>query len=197
MPEDVLTAMLKQLARQRRSDDEKRRLVTVSQFKEARPSVQRRLDSLKDRESALGARDYLLELSGIAFDLFELGGCRSASALLVHRYRKDLQELEVEERMRIGLILLEWKVKDRDDFEACQLLAKLGPTFDELPRTDERKWQYTKLRIQALNIACAYTDAKSAISEALEWAPDDERACLRADLAEMELLQGDFDQDEV
>lgn len=81
-------------------------------------------------------------------------------------------------------------------FEACELVRTLSPEFDELPKSDERKWRYAKLRIEAFGVSCAYFEAKAAIEEAIDWARASERPWLRATLSEMQLLQGDIDPDE-
>ncbi len=195
MPEEVLTEMLKQLVSCRRAADEEHRLLTFGQFREARPSIDRRLKTLKDREPSIEKGEYLLELSRVSFDLFELGGCRSARSALFGRYLSDLHHLPLDDRIRIGITLLEWLVDDGQCFEAGQLLEKLAPEAQTLPRSDNRKWQYTLLEIRVLNAACAYNEAISAIENALKWAPEGEKASLNAEMAEMELLQGDFGQD--
>jgi hypothetical protein len=196
MPEEVLTAMLKQLETRRRVEDEERRLLALSQFREARPSIERRLTALKDCEPSMEPGAYLLELSKICFDLFELGGRRSARSALCSRYLKDLQNVPLNDRIRIGLKLLELLVDDGQDLEAAQLIEKLSPSVNTLPEDDDRKWQYTKLEIRALIAACAYDNARVAIKAARKWAPDKETTSLTADLVEMELLQGDFGQDD-
>ena len=196
MPETVLTAMLKQLASRRAAADEQQRLLALTRFQEARPSIERRLQSLKDREPSMDPGDSLLELSNIAFDLFDLGGRISARWALYHRYLESLQHLSLDDRLRIGTRLLEVLVDDGQDFEAAQLLQKLTPLFQTLPISDERKGAYAKLEIRTLIAACAYEEAKAAITAALQWAAPAEKASLTADLAEIELLQGDFEQKE-
>ncbi len=192
MPEEVLTAMLKQLSSRRRAENEAQQLATLTLFKEAQPSVRRRISSLKERKSDLDAGAYLSELGQIADDLYELGGRSSARSLLYLPYLKNLKHLSFKERLQLGLRLLEWEVDAGSHFEAIKLLKTLSPEFDELPNSDDRKWRYTRLRIEALNMSCAYLEAKTAIVEALDLVPTSERLWLNATLSEMELLQGDF-----
>ena len=196
MPEVVFTAMLKQLAWHRRAEDEARRVLALSQFQEARPSIERRLKALKDRESSMEPGAYLLELSNIAFDLFDLGGRASARSFFHSRFLQGFDHLQVNDRIRIGIRLLEVLVHDGQDFEATQLIERLAPSLQTLPQDDDRKREYARLAIKALVSACAYLEAKSAIQSALQWAPQPETAALTADLVEIELLQGDIEQSE-
>ncbi len=196
MPEAVFTAMLKQLAWRRQAEDEERRLLALSQFQEARPSIERRLTTLKDREPSTEPGVYLLELSNIAFDLLDLGGRTSARAVLYSRYANGLQHLQLDDRIRIGMKLLEVVVDDGQHFESTQLIQQLAPSFQSLPQDDDRKHKYAMLEIKALISACAYPEAKAAIQSALQWVSPAEAVSLSADLAEIELLQGDFGQNQ-
>jgi hypothetical protein len=196
MPEEVLTAMLTQLARRRRVADEEHRLLALGQFREARPSIERRLKALNDRESSMDLGDYLLELGRISFDLFELGGRRSARSALHRRYLTHLHLLTLDDRLRVGLRLLEWLLDDGQAFEATKLVEALAPSAQPLPQGDGRKWEYTRLKILALTSANAYDEVKAELRSALEWAPHEAKASLAADLAEIMLLQGDFGRDE-
>jgi hypothetical protein len=195
MPEEVLTAMLKQLENRRRAEDEERRLLALTRLQEARPSIERRLKSLEERKPSLEPGAYLLELSNIAFDLFELGGRVSARWALYFRYIEGLQHLSLDNRVRIGMKLLEVLVEDGQVDTMIEVLKRLGPSVQSLPSEDIRRRDYAKLEVKALISACAYPDAKAAIGSALEWASPQEAASFTAELAEIELLQGDFHPD--
>ncbi len=188
--------MLKQLSLRRRVEEEDRRRLALIRFQEARPSIERRLQSLKGRQASMDAGAYLVELSNIAFDLFDLGGRISARWALYSRYLDGLQHLLLDDRVRIGMKLLEVLVADGQDFEAIQLLRKLAPSLHTLPQEDERRREYARLEIRALIAACAYAEAKAAIKSALQWASPEEAASLTAELTEIELLQGDFEHSE-
>jgi hypothetical protein len=192
MPESVLMAMVNELTHRNRARDEELRLAALTQLKEARPSFQRRLALLKEQEEMLAAGAYLLELSNIAFDLFGLGGRRAARSLLHNRFSNDYQQLAFDDRVRIGLCLLEWQIDADNDHEAVQLLDKLGPEFEALQSSDERKVAFTRLRIKVLDMQCAYDETKAVILKSIETATSLERTAMEADLAEMRLLHGDF-----
>ncbi|QDU09467.1 HD domain-containing protein [Gimesia aquarii] len=195
MPEEVLTTMLKQLSRRRNVENEAQQLATLTLYKEAQPSIRRRIDSLQKRNSELETEEYLIELSNIATDLFELGRRRDAHSLLFNPYTKDLKQLTLDMRLKIGLRLLEWEIDDGDHFSIRRLLQILTPEFSDLPNSDKRKWLFTKSQIRALEASCEYLESKEAIEEALEWASASEKPWLKAELSQMELLQGDFSQD--
>jgi hypothetical protein len=133
-------------------------------------------------------------LSNIAFDLFDIGGRTSACWTLYFRYLKDLQHLPLEDRVRIGTKLLEVLVANGQDFETMQLIQKLTPSFEAIPQEDNRRRAYANLEIRALISACAFSEAKDAITSALQWASPEESAVLTAELVEIELLQGVFEQ---
>ena len=92
--------------------------------------------------------------------------------------------------------LLEVLVDDGQEFEAMQLIEKIAPSVHALPQEDDRRRRYATLEIRALISACAYPEAKGAIKSAMQWASPAEAAALTADLAEIELLQGDFEENE-
>jgi hypothetical protein len=196
MPDDVLTGMLKELAERRRTRDEKLRLAAFTQLKEARPSVERRLESLKDREETLSAGEYLLELSQVALDLYDLGGRRAARSLLYSRFQRDIQKVTLDARLRIGLTLLNWEVAAGNNFETMSLLESLTPEFEGLEPSDERKLRFMRLRIMAIDLAGAYDEAKSAIIDAIPVLPTNEQPSIEAELAEMSLLRGDITRSE-
>ena len=77
-----------------------------------------------------------------------------------------------------------------------KILEKLGPEFEALPKTDDRKLRYTKLRIEALDCACAYNDVQAEIADALSWIPVSERPALKTKSTELALLQGEFAETE-
>jgi len=195
MPENVETAMLTQLANQRRNEDEKQRLLILGLFKEARPSIERRLKILKERESEMSPCDYLLELSQISFDLFDLGGRKSARAALESYYSKNCQHLPSGDKIRIGIKLLEWFVDDSMPFQAGTLIDELEPEIQGLPKDNDQKWKYTLLKIQSLNSACEISEAQKTILNAMQWASKEQKSVLNAELAEIKLLYGNIDQD--
>jgi hypothetical protein len=195
MPEEVLIAMLKQLLHHRQADEEKRRRLALTRFKEARPTIERRLRLLNDHKPPMDPGAYLLELSNIAFDLFDLGGRTSARWTLYSRYIEGMQHLSLDDRIRIGMRLLGVLVEDGYDFQAMELVQKMASSFQALPQDDKRRFEYAKLEIKALVSACAYPEAKAAINSALQWASPEDTASLTAELTEMELLQGDFEPD--
>ncbi len=196
MPENVLTEMLKQLAARRRVADESQRIDTLTKFKEAQPSIQRRIQKLNDAKSAIKPSEYLIELSNIATDLFELGGQRGARSMLFHPFCKDFKNLPADDRLNIGLRLLQWVVSDGDDFSSRALVTELVPEFSSVPIQDARKWEFEKLRIVVLNLCCDYENALVAINDAISWAAPAEQTWLQAEKLQMELLQGDFQPEE-
>jgi len=196
MPEHVLTEMLKQLAARRRVADESQRIDMLTKFKEAQPSIQRRIQTLNDGKSGLKPSEYLSELSKIATDLFELGGHRGARSMLFHPFSKDFKNLPADDRLDIGLRLLQWTVSDGDDFSSRTLMEELVAEFSSLPVHDARKWKFEKLRIIVLNLCCDYENALTAINDAIPWVPPHEHEWLQAEKLQMELLQGDFQLEE-
>ena len=86
---------------------------------------------------------------------------------------KDFKILPVDDRLEIGLRLLQWTVSDGDDFSSGKLMEELVAEFSGLPVQDARKWKFEKLRITVLNLCCDYENALTAINDAVSWAPAD------------------------
>lgn len=192
MPECVLTAMLKHLASLRRASDEEHRLLALGQFKESRPSIERRLDAVRKRRPSISPREYLLEMSQIAFDLWDLGGRTGARLALGSLFLNDMQHLGADERIRIGIELLKMLVDEKQAFEAGKIVERLSPDVNVLEASDPRKWQFMKQRIRALAALCDIDTLRDALRDALQWAPSDQHGLLQAELSEIEMLHGGF-----
>ena len=92
MPEEVVTYMLKCITRIGAQDREAARQITPQSFKIARPYVNDRLNELRTRKDLIPPGEYLDQLGGISFDLWDVGSRRSAWMTLFMRLSEIRQQ---------------------------------------------------------------------------------------------------------
>lgn len=194
MPEVVMTEMLKQLARQRKAEEERHRHIVSQQFVEAQPQINRRLNELETLKSTITSDEYLRELTKVAVDLSELGGKRSAWMLLSSEYERGASTLEPAERLKIGSTLAEMMLKDGDAKRAAYIIKELLPLVDGPTSQNSEKIYLMKLWCTCLVEVGAYSEAAAAIEQTIGLISENrEKEELQAQLAELHFFYGQID----
>ena len=192
MPEEVLAEMLKQLYRARQKEEALRDTLKLAQFREAQPSIDRRLEAIRAKKESMGNGEFIVALAKIADDMHELGGHAIARSTIRHAFTNGLQDLLPEVRIALGTKLLKRELDSGYEDSSGELLKKMQSDFESIEASDPRKMDFAKLRIQVFDMLCAYPEAKAAIAEAMDWATSEDKVWLDAELSRMKLLQGDF-----
>jgi hypothetical protein len=193
MPDEVVTAMMAELRAWHLEEDERRRNILLSTFRESRPQVESRLIQLREQEKELSPQDYLLKLVEVSNDLWTIGSKRSAIMTLVFEFGRSNQHLDVVKRIEVGTRLMEMCLED----DLPNLAKGWGIVLQESVRTLDPVHPAVFPCLRAIAdwfiALCGYEEAKAAIAEAIAAATDDsEVALLNARLSEVEFLQGEI-----
>ncbi len=193
MPDEVVTAMMAELRARHLEEDERRRNILLSTFRESRPQVESRLNQLREQKKDLSPKDYLLKLVEVSNDLWTIGSKRSAIMTLVFEFRRSNQHLDVVKRIEVGTRLMEMCLEG----ELPGLAKGWGIVLQESVRTLDPAHPavFPCLRTIAdwFIALCGYEEAKAAIAEAIAAATDDAKvALLNARRSEIEFLQGEI-----
>lgn len=188
MPDDVFAAMLKELSRQRMRQAEQQRRAVLEHFAEAQPLVKRRLDELNARKESMKPADFLLAVSQVAHDMWDLGARRSAWHTLWPAYTQNSSELAPRQRVEMGTTLARMMREDKSTDMAARVLFDLTPVVEALDDSATR-YAYWELRARCWFDNCD-AETPAAIASATKCAPDEgSRQLLLALLAEWHLLQ--------
>lgn len=164
-------------------------------FDEQAPILDRRLSELEAKRTTLAAQEYLIELSKIAFDFATIGAKRSAWYMLNSSFREHKSELELNERVRIGLTLVEIMLNDNVADAAMFVLQELISDIDKLSPDDPSSLTFWDLQSRGFVNLAEYSDAVSSLEQTLLLAKDsDVRDRLIAELSEIHFLHGEFEK---
>ncbi|MDA1231201.1 MAG: HD domain-containing protein [Planctomycetota bacterium] len=193
MPDEVVTATMAELRTRHLEEDERRRNILLSTFRESRPQVESRLNQLREQKEELPPKDYLLKLVEVSNDLWTIGSKRSAVMTLVFEFGKSNQHLDVVKRIEVGTRLMEMCLED----DLPDLAKGWGIVLQETVRTLDAAHPavFPCLRTIAdwFIALCGYEEAKAAIAEAIAAATDGaEVALLNAKRNEVDFLQGEL-----
>jgi tetratricopeptide (TPR) repeat protein len=115
--------------------------------------------------------------------------------LLAQGFRQVGPSLEMHQRVSVGLKIAQMMIDDRMPDEAVHILQALENDATQLPDEDARKARYFQIQSKCFSELGAYSQAVKAIQQSIQLAPDaDSRDRLRAELAELHLLQGRIDE---
>lgn len=194
MPDSVLSEMWKQITIQRKREDEERQNETLQHFRQSMPYIDRRLIALEARKETITPREFLIETSQIANDLWDMGSKRGASQLLSEAFKDDvIRALCPVERLKVGIQLATMFNED-DSRRALGILQRLQQTAEELSDNEEMKFVFWKTYAQNLMNLCGYDDAVHAFTRAMNLAPHDTALQeLKAQLTESQLLFGELE----
>lgn len=195
MPDDVVTAMMAELRLRHLAEDERRRSILLSTFRESRPTVEIRLNELQNQKVELSPNDYLLKLVEISNDLWKIGSKRSAIMTLVFEFDRSNQHLDVVKRIEVGTRLMEMCLEN----DLADLAAGWGIVLQENVRTLDRSNPAVFPCLRAIAnwfiALCSYDQAMKAISEALEAASHvSDVTLLNAKRREIQFLQGNLSE---
>lgn len=193
MPDEVATAMMAELRVRHIEEDERRRSILLSTFRESRPHVESRLNRLQELKTELSPKNYLLKLVEVSNDLWTIGSKRSAIMTLVFEFDRSNQHLDVVNRIRIGTRLMEMCLEDG----LANLAKGWGIVLQESVRTLDSTHPvvYPCLRtiVDWFIALCGYEEANAAIAEAIAATTDQtEVELLNAKRNEIEYLRGNF-----
>ena len=135
LPEPVLHEMLLVMARRRQMAAEEQRRALTAMYEEARPQLERRLDTV--RRANLAADSAATQLRDIALDMQQLGAPASARALLREAFARA-EEGGADLRIEIGLVLARQLVNAKQFDGAVRLYDRLRALVDRLPTADAR-----------------------------------------------------------
>jgi hypothetical protein len=161
----------------------------------AQADVEMRRADLNSRCAELGATDYLLGVLGIAWELWQTGGRTSAWMILAGAFDRQASGLSPTDRLRIGIELAQMMVEDQMSERATPVLQRLTRDAGDSTVPSSLTALFWQLQVRCFTDLCAYAEAVQAIRHALTATSDENsRARLLAELAEIQLLQGDEDQ---
>ncbi|MCH7688262.1 MAG: SIR2 family protein, partial [Planctomycetes bacterium] len=164
--------------------------LSLQTLQEGRSDFDRRLAILKSRESDISPAEILKEFSQIAFDLYEIGGKRSAWMMLDREFQKKSKSLELETRVRIGTRLLEMMNADGVPDSAKHWIRTFAQDVKQLP-DDDLKSQSLQTIAQLFDAMCDYDEAVITVENSITATTDPvESSSLRSHLKEMHFLQG-------
>lgn len=194
MPEAVLTAMTSELRRRHLAEDESRRAILLSTFRESRPLIQARLLNLAKRKESLSPMEYLQELFTLSKEMWEIGSTRSALMNVVFEYQRSIQHLEEIDRVEMGTDILEMCLAEDLPHMAdgwCDTLCEQNKKLDQALPVVSRC--YASL-FELYSATCNIPAAKSVIESAIEACNNQEKVDLyRVQLSEINFLQGDLE----
>jgi len=193
IPEDVLTAMQKQLQARKGQEAEERKQALLHLFKEAVPGAKRRLDKLAADEKTMPADEYLRSLQAVARDFWDLGAKRSAWIALWNPFSQKGGALKPIERLEMGIELAAWMLSDDEADQATRVLAGIRESAEAEGTNNKCRFQFWRTFGRCLSDANIYNGAVGAIEKAIGLAPDlAARIELTADLVELHFLHGEF-----
>ncbi|HYV39716.1 MAG TPA: metallophosphoesterase [Gemmataceae bacterium] len=161
----------------------------------AQIAIDQTLKELEDRRSLLPPADYLREIGKISADLANLGERRKAWQILRGPFDRERRLLLRDERVTLGLQLVEYQVEDKNPEMAVRVLNELLTEADELPSSDPNKARFWQLQARCAAALSAYLDAVKALNRAIEVTSDPQAIIhLQAELAELHLLNGNLEQ---
>ena len=194
MPDLVMMEMLKQLRQRRLREEQQSRDVALRTFKEARPHVERRLASLKERKDATPIDDYISELALLANDLWDLGGRRSSWMALNGEFARTYSSLSVPTRIKIGTRLLRMLLDDDEPASARGWADQFDVDVTGLPGSDTQKAFGLEVLAEWYLQMCGYNQATAAFGNAISSAQTAAAGRLNAQLREMHFLQGELEK---
>jgi hypothetical protein len=134
-------------------------------------------------------------LSKIALDFATIGAKRSAWYMLNSPFLEYKSELELNERVRIGLNLVEIMLNDNVADAAMFVLQELISDIDKLSPDDPSRLIFWDLQSRCFINLAEYSDAVSSLEQTLLLAKDsDVRDRLIAELSEIHFLHGEFEK---
>ncbi|MGE0822585.1 MAG: SIR2 family protein [Candidatus Binatia bacterium] len=170
------------------------RIVTLN---EQVASIDSRLADLESKRNSLPVREYLTELFQIVADLRGIGYKRSAWDLVRAPFREHASELELRERVKIGLDIAELTLENNFAQDAMYVLEQLESDTQTLSPDDydSLKVRFWDLQSKGYRDLGAYLQAVESIKQALALAKEqDVQERLTAELAEIHLLHGEIDE---
>ncbi len=186
MPEPVLAAMQRLLHERKVADADRRKLVLVNSFIEARPHIDRRISKLEAKKDAMPPDEYIDGLMDIAMHLRKLGGTQSAWMLLTGEFNRLAASLSADRQAKVALWLIEVILEDGCPREALRIIQ----VVEGLIQNAARKQKLELMRAQAQVLFCnaAYEQVVGPLKQAIRLSPN--KWDLRAMQAELHLLHG-------
>lgn len=195
MDDELERYVLEKLVVQRAQQAERDRLLVLEQLQVARPTVERQLEELRDKNNPATPSDKLGKFKELARHLDQLGGHRDAWITLLEEYNRLEKFVDVPLKFDVAFELADMMFKDRAAEHALRLLQDLRAHSESLSRAE--KFRFISMLARAYLEQGVYTEAQSALQEAAGLASDekgrDEQLAL---LDEARLMQGDFLNDE-
>ena len=186
-----LTPFLKALAERirRRRVQEPLSLLSSSQT-----NFDAQWEELERNREQLPVLDYFRRSRLLAAELWRAGGRRRAVMAFSGRLTYKGQGLLIPEYFEFALDAAEWLLEEDLPSLASHHLSKIGQELESADIPAQQLSRFRRLRVCCMDALCAYTEALSAIEEALPHADHEERGRLEAERSEIHFLQGNFDQ---
>ncbi len=149
---------------------------------------------LESERTSLSASDFLRRRIELARALWEAGGRRSAALDVWSVFNNEASRVSPTERVQFGAQVAEMLLDDELLHQATETLRRILPDLDTADLTPAAAGRVHELQARCMNERCAYDQMLTAVKRALPLAGSDDRARLKAQRAEAQLLQGELDE---
>lgn len=149
---------------------------------------------LEAAKESLSAGEYSARTTDLASRLWISGGHQTAALAMERVFHQEADRLPTVEKIRLGLDAASMLLEDDNASNAAEILRRLQPEVEKTEVPPDLVASYRAMHVRCLNDLCAYAETIEEIRKAMSIARGDDLERLRAQRAEIQLLQGELDE---